>query len=590
MSEERNCQNCKNPFRIEGEDFDFYAKMEVPPPTWCPECRLVRRLAFRNDRSLYRRKCGLCDKDIFSMYSPDATFPVYCKECWYSDQWSALDYGQEYDPSRPFFEQLGELFGRVPRPGVYQNNTTNSPFANGTVESKNIYLSYSVVRSENVMYSKSIDTSSQVVDSIESVGLDQCYENINSERNYRCRFMAMSQNCIDSWFLYDCVNCKNCVLCTNLQNKEFMVRNVQYSKEDYFAELERMNPGSAAALDGLRLEFEKMQAVALYKYADIKKSAYASGNHIMNCKNAKECFETYDSENIKYCYRVLGMKDMHDVCYGGWSESRYEHITAGDHSYNLRFGVANPGNLRNAEYAAFSMTSNNIFGCVGVRNGENMILNKAYGPEEFAELRRKIMAQMEELPYVDPQGRVWKYGEFFPFALSAPFGYNETHAQEVRPLTKEQALSQGFSWKEPEARAYATTKGPEDLPDDIKDVDDGMLAEIIACTHGGTCNHQCTTAFRITPDELQFYRQNGLPLPRSCPNCRHYERLRQMEPLKLWLRTCMCAGEGSANGIWRNSVPHQHGDAPCVNNFKSPYAPERPETVYCEPCYQAEVA
>ena len=47
------CQNCKKDFTIEPDDFAFYEKIKVPAPTFCPECRLQRRLAFRNERALY---------------------------------------------------------------------------------------------------------------------------------------------------------------------------------------------------------------------------------------------------------------------------------------------------------------------------------------------------------------------------------------------------------------------------------------------------------------------------------------------------------------------------------------------------------
>ncbi|MFA6585673.1 MAG: cytochrome C551 [Candidatus Paceibacterota bacterium] len=43
-SEIKTCQNCKKDFTIEPEDFNFYEKINVPPPTFCPECRMVRRL------------------------------------------------------------------------------------------------------------------------------------------------------------------------------------------------------------------------------------------------------------------------------------------------------------------------------------------------------------------------------------------------------------------------------------------------------------------------------------------------------------------------------------------------------------------
>jgi len=69
----------------------------------------------------------------------------------------------------------------------------------------------------------------------------------------------------------------------------------------------------------------------------------------------------------------------------------------------------------------------------------------------------------------------------------------------------------------------------------------------------------------------------NLPLPRLCPNCRHYQRLAQRNPLKLWHRQCMCKKEN-----------HEH-NGKCEVEFETSYAPERPEIIYCERCYQQEV-
>ena len=79
QSETKICQNCKKDFIIEPDDFGFYEKIKVPPPTFCPECRFQRRMIFRNGRTLYRRQCDLCQKNIISIYSADASFPVYCQ-------------------------------------------------------------------------------------------------------------------------------------------------------------------------------------------------------------------------------------------------------------------------------------------------------------------------------------------------------------------------------------------------------------------------------------------------------------------------------------------------------------------------------
>ena len=55
----KSCQNCKSDFMIEPDDFGFYEKIHVPPPTFCSKCRFQRRLMFRNERSFYKRKFTL---------------------------------------------------------------------------------------------------------------------------------------------------------------------------------------------------------------------------------------------------------------------------------------------------------------------------------------------------------------------------------------------------------------------------------------------------------------------------------------------------------------------------------------------------
>ncbi|RJQ28345.1 hypothetical protein C4571_03785, partial [Candidatus Parcubacteria bacterium] len=83
-SETRVCQNCESQFMIEPEDFDFYKKIDVPPPTWCPDCRMKRRLTWRNEHDLYRRKDDAGGKEIFSGFPPDAPIKIYEKEYWIS--------------------------------------------------------------------------------------------------------------------------------------------------------------------------------------------------------------------------------------------------------------------------------------------------------------------------------------------------------------------------------------------------------------------------------------------------------------------------------------------------------------------------
>ena len=81
----------------------------------------------------------------------------------------------------------------------------------------------------------------------------------------------------------------------------------------------------------------------------------------------------------------------------------------------------------------------------------------------------------------------------------------------------------------------------------------------------------------MTWEELELYKRLDVAVPALCPNCRHYARIRQRNPLKLWHRSCMCDKQN-----------HTH-KGKCPNEFETSYAPDRPEIVYCEQCYQAEI-
>ncbi len=115
----KTCQNCKKDFTIEVEDFNFYEKIKVPPPTFCPECRLKRRLNWQGYRILYKRKCDFTGDMLISTHHPDSPHKVYRQDIWWGDQWDPKTYGRDVDFSRPFLEQFKELMRQVPLPALF---------------------------------------------------------------------------------------------------------------------------------------------------------------------------------------------------------------------------------------------------------------------------------------------------------------------------------------------------------------------------------------------------------------------------------------------------------------------------------------
>jgi len=152
-SETKICQNCKQNFVIEPEDFDFYKKIDVPAPTFCPECRLIRRSNFRNENTLYKVKCDLCGEITFSMYSKEESLIVSCINCWLSDKWDGQEYRFDYNWKEPFFKQFKRLSASVPRQSLFQVNSVNSQYGNIINNVKDIYLSFGMSFVENSAHS-----------------------------------------------------------------------------------------------------------------------------------------------------------------------------------------------------------------------------------------------------------------------------------------------------------------------------------------------------------------------------------------------------------------------------------------------------
>jgi hypothetical protein len=504
-----------------------------------------------------------------------------------------MQYGSPYDFTRSFFEQFHVLVNAFPRVAILQYGTSvNCEFANYTRNTKNAYLAYGISTGENIYYSNIVDWCKDTVDSLMSKNSELLYEGFNSDRCYKCQFVVNCRDCADSGYLYDCVNCQNCFMSANLRNGQYIFRGEQFTKEEYEKAISGVDFGSANVRVNLIHDLSSLMTNCVHKYADVAKVANCTGDYILNCKNAKNSFSVYEAEDVSWAIRALKTKDINRVysC-GEGSELVYDGILGGKGSSRIAF-FASADTLRESQYTDWCSNSANLFACVGLRNKQYCILNTQYTKEEYEALIPRIKKHMDDMPYIDSKGREYRYGEFFPPELS-PFAYNETIAQEYFPLTKDEATKQGFRWRDPDTKEYKVTKQPDSLPDHIKDIDDSILQEVIGCSHAGTCSHQCTTAFKIIPEELSFYRRMNLPLPRLCPNCRHYERLKQRNPLKLWHRTCMCGvqtthDKGQMTGH-KNTTTHAHGEKPCPNEFETSYAPERKETVYCENCYNAEV-
>jgi Zn ribbon nucleic-acid-binding protein len=559
LVENRTCKQCGNIFPITDKDIEFYTKVsptfggkkyQIPPPTLCPECRQQRRLAWHNERKLYKRKCDATGKDIISIYSPDKSHTIYHQDYWWSDKWDPMKYGREFDIEKSFFIQYAELFLRFPKQWLIAKDCENSDFVNFVWKVQNSYLISAASFDEDCYYWNRVTKSKNCVDTFLVKESENCYSCIDVSNSYNCKYSEKLNHCRDCEFCNNCEWCSECMLSMNLRNKKYYILNQEYSKEEYQKKKEELKKLSNSEL--LKIQNELFKDIPRREWYRIN-CGNSYGNAIRNAKDATYVFDGDMLERVKYSAFVDDVSDSYDVNYGyGETRLQYESLWTGEKSYAVLFSINLWPDISHMIYCDTCTGCHDCFGCTWLQNKSYCILNKQYTKKQYEELVPRIIEKMI------PDGEWW---EFFPASMS-PFGYNETVANEYFPLDKEEVKKQNFNWSDYEAPFPKVEKviPASKLPDTIESIPDDILNWAIEC-------EESWKPFRIIKQELEFYRKHNISIPRRHPDVRHMDRMKMRNPRKLFERKC----------------------DKCNKEMITTYAPERPERVYCEDCYNQEI-
>jgi hypothetical protein len=271
-----------------------------------------------------------------------------------------------------------------------------------------------------------------------------------------------------------------------------------------------------------------------------------SGDMITNSKNCHTCFDMTDSEDCKYVAFMPKGLVSYDANFGSPTGVQWcveMCCSMGQHC----MGNYLCWDCNDTYYSIDCKNSHNCFGCVGLKNQRYCILNRQYTKEEYEKLVPEVIEQMR---------KAGEWGEYLPSFVSQ-FTYNESLAQEYFPLAREDAIAQGWQWRDDEVTAPPSDIITVDqLPKTIHETQDDVLQMPVIC-------EKTRKPFHFVKQELTFYRSMGLPLPHLHPDERSADRLRRKNPYRLWSRDC----------------------SNCGKRIESNYAPDRPEIIYCEDCY-----
>ncbi len=588
----KECKQCNAGYIVDKDYLDFldrispsfkWNKYLIPVSEHCSDCRQQRKIAFRNERNLYRRKCDLTWEDVISAYSPDKNFLIYNTSDWWSDKWNPMDYWMDFDFNKSFFDQFNDLILRVPKLASFIHSTMeNCGFCNYGQASKDCYMCFSAVWSENCINSQTPCSCIQDVDWVFNIQNQYCYNCVQCNSWYNLLHSSYSQNCKDSYFLLDCVSCDHCFWCVNLQHKKYCFLNEQLSEQDYKNKINKII-WSFRELSKFKSEFDNFILKNPRKNVRNTNAENCSWDFIQNSKDCKNCFSVVWAEKFVDCDVSWYAFDIRSS-YFTWDKASLIYESSWYWRSNKCafwfYGFDN----HDCYYSFYLNNCSNCFACEWLKHKSYCIFNKQYTKQEYEALVPKIIEHMQKTK---------EWWEFFPIELS-PFAYNETVAQEYFPLIKEeientyskwlfnnntsawtwliapmrkdqdhnQSIQKGWKWKDQNDQIPDVTKviPATRLPDTIKDIPDDILNWAIKC-------EKTNRPFKIIAQELEFYRKHNIPIPHLHPDQRHKERIMLRNPRRLFNRKCM----------------------KCDKQIQTSYAPEKPEIVYCEECYMGEI-
>jgi len=340
----------------------------------------------------------------------------------------------EFDANKSFFENYFALIKNMDIPNlIHYSNTENASFSDVILLSKNVYLSNTVITDcENVLYSLNVkEYSKNVINSIQVRN--------NSENIYFSKWVIESFKIFYSKYIYNSSNirfstnlawCSECILCNDLENQSYCIKNKKYEKAEY----QRMKE---------HILHEKSKFLWYYKDATNIWANFGSAN-------VKGNFVQH-SENVENWYYGYQLKDCRNILLFGWigtNTNMCDVVSGGSGTNSDFFGMiscwANAQNLYTSSnvtwsssvfYSYFLRDCSYCIGCVGLKNKSFCILNKEYTKEERFTLVNKIFEQMD---------KDWTLWQFFPWWMN-PFYFNDTAAYLIDDtFTKEEVAQEWY--------------------------------------------------------------------------------------------------------------------------------------------------
>jgi len=542
----RICNETNEQFEISIEMYELYKKLDLPLPTISPGARLQRLRAHMGGIELFARQ-DINANNAISMYDPQSPAKIVSSDYWFSDEFNALSYGKELNPQKSFFEQWKIFSPSVPREAISTDpDSNNCTWCVYDLAFKDCYATFGGMECNKIMFGDMCINAGHSSDVGNIVRSEWCYESITCFECSQARYSAFCAGSMNISFCFGCNNISDCFGCVNIQNKQYCFFNQQLSKEEYMRRTQTLDLSDRAVVEICQEKVRELWNTGYCEANSNANSEHAIGDEISDSKNVmgisvlglERVYNTFDSSFLKDCIDITTCTQQERsalsiVCPSGFENKMCVSCFA----------------CINIEYSMNCISSENLFGCIGLKHKKFCIFNVQYSEEEYWKKVDDIKTAMLK------RG---EYGQFFPYNTSL-FAYNTSHADAFFPLDRQAVEHINARWYEfPQVDASQALPSSQ-IPEQLNKTTEDILTKQFVCPTSGR-------PFRIVKPELTFHQKMNVALPIEHPSIRRKRKYKEMGSIQLFKRSCVeCHKELYTR--FPNIIPQKIACSECFNKI-----------------------
>jgi len=500
---QRVCSITGETWNLPEKEIAIYKKFNVPPINYSSNTIWKQMAYYDCGYQFWWNKHFETGAPVLSFHHPASGIHVLPDKEWHAKDFSSTF--EEFDSGAPFFEQLRKLELRVPLLANFNRVEPENSVTLFSFGDRDSYFTFAC-KSERSFFSAGSF-------GIANTSLSWLSPNVNSshvvahcQRIHNCQFVYESLDCLDSFFLFDCRNCKNCFGATNKRNAEYVFFNKQLTREEYRAKLAEIDLGKRSETEFYQKKFDELLlSEGVWPENFNVSTEDSSGDYLANAVRCSECFACDDAPVDNWRSAWIYGSNQGNAYGWGLVDNTDVYMSVSSPNSNQSKFCYRSFRLDNCEYCMMCSDCRDCFGCVGLKNKRFCILNKEYSEDKY-------WTQLDELKCIMLDRG--EYGHYLPPELSSTY-VPEGGAIIYCGATSEEVEKLGGLHFDPNTegatgidRLKTESRRCEEIPDSIDNLGDDWVGVPIY-------DEVAKRTFSFLKPELEHYRRFRIAPPNT---------------------------------------------------------------------------